>query len=271
MRECFGCGALVAGICAGLMVAAGAATPALAEDGNEPANEPAGTPQESARRDPDFLFGRPKASVGVRVSRFFARADSEIFDFTRNQLTVDRRDFDAPAVRFDIGTSVNERLDTVFEVGFSRASVGSEFRDFVDEFDLPIVQQTRLTRVPVGGSLRFWLVPRGREVSRYAWVTNAVAPYVGAGGGAIWYRFEQFGEFVDFVDLTIFNDVFKSSGWALSTHVFGGTNVKLTRTVLLAFEARYVWADAALGGGFTGFDDIDLTGLKITTGIDFVF
>ena len=94
---------------------------------------------------------------------------------------------------------------------------------------------------------------------------------VGAGAGALWYRFEQEGEFVDFVDLTIFPDRFRSASWTLSTHAFAGANVKLTRSVFLAMEARYLWADAQLGLDFVGFDNIDLRGLKVTTGIDFVF
>ena len=76
---------------------------------------------------------------------------------------------------------------------------------------------------------------------------------------------------MDFVDLTIFADRFRSTSWTLSTHVFGGANIKLTRSVFLAMEARYQWADAGLGLDFVGFDNIDLRGLKITTGIDFVF
>ena len=177
----------------------------------------------------DFLFGRPRTVVGVSGGWLAASQAGGIFDFTREVLTVNEGDFDTAALRFDAGRAVSPRLDVVAEVGFSRASVASEYRDFVDLDDLPIVQTTELTQVPVGGSLRFWLTPRGREVGRLAWVPNRIAPYVGAGGGARWYRFTQFGDFVDSVDLSIFTDRLESSGWTASGHVFAGASFSLTR------------------------------------------
>ena len=259
------------GFCLVLLAAAG--QPSVAHASGADPDKLAGTRVErpSQDREADFLFRPPGETIGLRVSRLFARADSEIFDFTREQLTIGKSDFDGPAFRVDFGAAVNPRLDVLMEIGVSRATVGSEFRDFVDELDLPIVQQTKLTQVPVSGSLRFWLIPRGREVGQYAWVANTFSPYVGAGAGALWYRFEQEGEFVDFVDLTIFPDQFRSASWTLSTHVFGGASVKLTRSLFLALEARYLWADTGLGLDFVGFDNIDLRGLQITTGLDFVF
>ena len=229
------------------------------------------TGQPARRVDPDFLFGRPRTVVGVSGGWLAASQAGGIFDFTRERLTVNEGDFNTAALRFDVGRAVSPRLDLVAEVGFSRASVASEYRDFVDLDDLPIVQTTELTQAPVGATLRFWLTPRGREVGRLAWVPNRVALYVGAGGGTRWYRFTQFGDFVDFVDLSIFSDRLESSGWTLSGHAFAGGSVSLTRRLFLGVEARYVWARTPLSGDFVGFDNIDLNGVQATVGIEFVF
>ena len=227
--------------------------------------------QPPRRSDPDFLFGRPRTVVGVSGGWLAASQVGGIFDFTRERLTVNEGDFDTTAFRFDVGRAVSPRLDVVAEVGFSRASVASEYRDVVDFDDLPIVQTTELAQASVGGSLRFWLRPRWREVSRLAWVPNRIAPYVGAGGGARWYRFTQAGDFVDFVDLSIFTDRLESSGWTASGHLFAGASASLTRQLFLGVEARYVWADTPLSGDFVGFDNIDLNGFQATGGIEFVF
>ena len=227
------------------------------------------TPAQS--RDPDFLFGAPRFTAGFRAGWNLARAESDLFDFTRELLTVGDGDFDAPTLGADFALVLNQRLDAVFGFEYSRSSTTSEFRDFVGTDDLPIVQATELTQFPVTASAKFYLVPRGQEVSRYAWVASGAAPYVGAGVGLEWYKFEQIGEFVDFTDLAIFEATLVSSGWAPTVHVFGGVDVKLGRKMFLMVEGRYAWADAKLKDDFIGFDSIDLTGLGITAGVYWVF
>ena len=119
--------------------------------------------------------------------------------------------------------------------------------------------------------MKYYLKPRGREISRYAWVPYSFAPYVGGGGGLLWYRFRQAGDFVDSEDLSIFSDLFESEGWTATLHVVGGADIKLTPRLFLTVEACYAWADAELSPDFVGFDPIDLSGFKTTVGIDLVF
>ena len=224
-----------------------------------------------ATQEPDFLFGAPRFTAGFRVGWSLARAESELFDFTRELLTVGDGDFDAPTFGADFALVLNQRLDAVFGFDYSRSSTTSEFRDFVGTDDLPIVQETTLTRFPLTASAKFYLVPRGQKVSRYAWVASSAAPYVGAGVGLQWYKFEQFGEFVDFSDLAIFEEELVSSGFAPTVHVFGGVDVKVGRKLFLMVEGRYTWADAKPKDYFIGFDSIDLAGLGITAGIYWIF
>ena len=220
---------------------------------------------------PDFLYGRPRTVVGVSGGWLVASESGGIFDFMRNLLTINDGDFNTGALGIHFGRSLSPRLDMMVEVGFSRATITSEYRDFVGFDGLEIAQATELMQAPVGGSLRFWLIGRGREVGRFAWVPNRIAPYLGAGGGTQWYRFMQTGDFVDIVDLSIFTARLDSSGWAPSGHAFGGASVKLTPQLFANVEARYVWSNTPLSGNFVGFDNIDLNGLRITVGIEYLF
>lgn len=220
---------------------------------------------------PDFLFGRPHGSIGVRSGWMFARAGSDVFTFVRDRLTIDRKDFNAPALAADLGIVVAPRTEALFGFDFSRSSTASEYRAFVDNNRLPVRQETVLQQINLSGSVKFALVPRGREVSRYAWIPRTVTPYGGAGGGALRYEFRQVGDFVDFANLHIFNDTFRSSGWTPSAHVFGGVDVRLWRRLYFTGEGRYLWSHAALGRDFSGFQPIDLAGLKVTAGISGVF
>jgi hypothetical protein len=119
--------------------------------------------------------------------------------------------------------------------------------------------------------VKYALVPRGREVGSVAWVPTTIVPYVGAGGGAHWYKLTQQGDFVDALDLSVFTDFFESSGWKPSVHVFGGADFKMYRRLYLTVEARYQWANGDFGTDFINFDPIDLSGLHIGTGINIVF
>ena len=227
--------------------------------------------QPPRRSAPDFLFGRPRTVIGVSGGWLVASESGGIFDFTRTFLTVNDGDFDTGMFRFTFGRSVSPRLDLMVEGGFSRATITSAYRDFVDSDGLEIVQTTELTQGPLGGSVRFWLIPRGREVGRFAWVPNRIAPYVGVGGGTYRYHFTQSGDFVDFVDLSIFTDRLESSGWTPSGHVFGGASVNLMPQLFANVEGRYVWANTPLSRDFVGFDNIDLNGLRMTVGIEYLF
>ena len=247
----------------GLAAVVAAAVPAHAQDPRPPSRQPGSTR--------DFLFGEPRGSVAVRGSWVFARAGSDLFDFVTDQLTLEPGDFNAPAIGAEVGVAIGPRLEALGGIEWSRSTTSSEYRRFVDNNNLPIAQETSLTNLHLSGSVRFALWPRGRTLSRLAWVPRGLAPYVGAGAGAVRYDFTQTGDFVDFVDLSVFSDVFQSKGWAPSAHVFGGVDVQVFRLLFLQVEGRYLWASGELDRDFIDFDPIDLAGFRTTAGISLVF
>jgi hypothetical protein len=119
--------------------------------------------------------------------------------------------------------------------------------------------------------VRFALTERGRQVGRLAWVPRTVVPYVGASAGLMWFDVRQSGDFVDFVDNSVFRDVFHASGWTPSAEVLGGVDIRAFRRLFLTFDGRYRWAEGDLGNTWIGFDPIDLSGLRISAGINVVF
>ena len=243
-----------------------------------PAEEPSGISVARAARiqpEPDFLFGRPGVAIGIRALWARARAHSDIFTFVTDQLTLSTDDFNAPGVALDVGFPIGSRLDVLAGVEFARASASSEDRRHLEDNGLPIRQETTLNQVDLTGSLEFALVPRGRSIGRYAWITSRATPYVGAGGGLLWYRFEQAGDFVDSLDpgpeLPIIVAQLVSDGWTVGSHIFAGVDVKVTRRLLVTTEVRYRWADATMSQHFVGFEPIDLSGLRVGFGIQLLF
>jgi hypothetical protein len=225
----------------------------------------------ASAQEPDFLFGKPRGSLEFRGAWMMAAESSDIYDFFREQLTIEEGDFDAFAFGVDAGFALASRVDLVAGFEISRTGVSSEYKDFVDENDLPIVQDTHLTVMPVTLNVKAYLTPRGRDVSRYAYVPQKVRAYVGGGGGFVWYELEQAGDFVDFVDLTIFTSAFRSSGFGFAAQAFGGVEVGLSPRWFLMVDARYLWSEADLGDDFVSFEPIDLSGARIGAGIGFTF
>jgi opacity protein-like surface antigen len=220
----------------------------------------------------DFMFGRPTGSVSLRGSWVFARAGSDLFDFVTDQLTLDSGDFDARAIGGEFGLVITPRLEVLGGVEMTTTSERpSEYRDFIDNNSQPITQQTKLKTVDLTGSLKCSLTPRGRSISRLAWIPNGITPYVGAGGGGVHYDFLQRGDFVDFVDLSVFTDVFHSTGWAPSAHAFGGVDLQVYRKLFAQVEGRYTWAKGTLDRDFVDFDPIDLAGFRTTAGVRLIF
>jgi hypothetical protein len=225
------------------------------------------TPDRSA----DFLFGRPDVSVGIRGSWIFASAGSDLFDFVTRQLTLEKQHFNAPAFAADLAFNLTSRLQVEGAFEFARMERGSEYRDFVDNNLLPIEQTTSLTTTHFMGGVRYALMPRGRDVSRLVWVPAKVVPYVGAGAGIVKYEFRQNGDFVDFVDNSIFYESFVSDGWAPTAHIFGGVDLQLYRGLYATVQGRYSKAAGELDSDFIDFDPIDLAGFRLSAGINVIF
>ena len=225
----------------------------------------------ASQASPDFRFSSPNNTFGLRAGWVLNRADSDIYEFVSDLLTLESSSFNGPAFAIDFGWKIANRLDAVIGFEYSHRKRRSEYRDYVDENDIPIVQDSSLTQVPLTLSLKFYLVDRGEAVGQYAWVPAKVVPYIGGGAGMVYYKFEQVGEFVDFIDLTIFNDVFTSDGWTPAAHAFAGMDINLSPSLGLILEGRYQWASADMRGSFVGFEPIDLTGLRLMGGVSWKF
>jgi hypothetical protein len=224
-------------------------------------------PAAVAQNGEGYLFREPIGLLTLRGGYAIAGAQSDVYSFVQQNLTLGQNDFNAFTGGVDLSFATTARIDISFGLDYSVSSSGSEFRNFVDNNNQPIEQTTRLQTVPLTTTLRYYLVPRGRSLGRYAWVPSHVAPYVGLGGGMMWYTFSQSGDFVDFQTMGVFHDDLSSSGRTLMGLALAGVNVAMGTRWAFTGEARYAFASAPLQQDFVGFHSIDLSGLSFTGGI----
>lgn len=216
-----------------------------------------------------FLFQQPAGSFTVSGGYAHAMAGGDLFSFVTNELSLNKGDFSGPTFGADIALRVAPRLEVVLSSSYAATSSPSNFRNFVDQSNQEITQVTDLRRVPVVLSVRAYLKPQGRAVGRFAWVPARFAPYVGVGGGAMWYRFSQHGDFVNFQNNNVFPADLTSSQWTPAVQGLAGLDFTLSPQIALTGEAKYIWAKGKLDNSFPGFDSIDLSGLSTTVGLTF--
>jgi opacity protein-like surface antigen len=218
------------------------------------------------------MFRAPKVTLSLNLGYGIPKAGSDIFSEAFDTYTLAKGDFRAPIIGGGLSFFLNERVDLAVEFSYSRSNTWSEYIDWVEDNDVPIEQRTRLTRAPLTLSARYFLKDRGRRVGSLSWIPTTWSPYIGAGGGRMFYEFEQVGDFVDFADLSIFTARFLSEGWAWVGHVFGGLQWSLSPQWVVTAEARYSLADADLNRpDFSGYEPIDLSGFNGSVGFGIRF
>ncbi len=206
------------------------------------------------------------SSLDIRFGAFFPRTESNLFVddadlYVKDGKTLEKSDW----VGFAGGAQFNVEVAPFAELGFSidgySRTLDTSYRDFVSESDREIFQTLRLTTVPVGVQLRLGPTERGK-----------ISPYVAVGGDAIFYKYEEFGDFVDFdvASHPIVSDAFVSEGVAWGVHAAGGLRVPISHDFSVNGEVKYQWAKDDMPDDFAG-NEIDLSGFTATLGVNLRF
>lgn len=227
-------------------------------------------PGVQAQSGNGFLFGTPDATLTLRAGWSHANAKGDLFDETTSTLTLNKGDFSGPMVGAELAVRLAPKLDLTGDLSWTGRTKVSEYRNLIDNDNLPIEQSTQFVRVPLTLNLKYYLTDRGRSIGRFAYIPAAVTPWVGAGGGLEWYRFRQIGDFVNYNTMGVFNGRVESSGWTGAAQAMAGADFTITPRIAITADARYIKSHATLSGDFVGFNDpIDLSGLS--AGLSFTF
>src|SRR5260221_12484808 len=186
------------------------------------------------------------SGLELRVGDFFPRAKSDLFDDDNQLYTADSRSnewtaISCPGVMKKDWIGVYGGAEYSFNVapplemgisldGYTR-EIPTSYRDSVREDGSEISQTLKLTVVPLGVSLR------ALPADRYA----PVQPYLTLGADVFFYKYEEFGAFIDFFsnNLDISSDSFKSDGAALAGTAAAGLRLTLGTVFALQPDARF--------------------------------
>lgn len=220
-----------------------------------------------------YMFRKPAGSLSVRGGYELANTSSQPFTVMRSQTTIGPRSFDALHLGLDLGVFATRKLDVVFSADVSSRNTTAEYREW-EENGQPIEHWSGLDRLSLGGSLKYNFVDRGRSISALAWIPTRYVPYVGVGGGYMWYVLIQKGDFVEETaqqTAAIYTDELRSSSGSAMAHVFSGLDYRINARWSLLGEARYTQSSAKLVDDYAGLGKIELSGLALSIGTSLRF
>jgi opacity protein-like surface antigen len=202
------------------------------------------------------------AGVDVRGGAFFPRADSNLFDDTRELFGADKGDWVGFTGGVEYSFPVADHVELGFHVDWYGRQLETSYVDFTRPNGQEIFQTLKLDTLPTGATLRFVANP-----SR-----GAITPYLGVGADAVFYEYKQRGDFIDFFDdnLPVRSDFFIDRGTAFGFHVTGGVRIPMGDDFSLVAEGKYLWAKTDMGEDFR-LNEIDLSGPSATVGVNLRF
>jgi hypothetical protein len=227
---------------------------------------------------PLLFVGASRADAGgvdLRIGGFFPRGrDCGVPSNQRAEYTLFQDDCDLYFVQpsdFDGvygGIEFNQVLTNYVEVGVSydyySRTTDTSYRDYTRPDGGEVQQSLRLRMAPLGLTVR--LMPTSKKAK--------LVPYIGGGIDALFYKYEEYGDFIDFFDpdLAITPDHFVSESTAFGYHALGGFRAYINRDFAIVGEGRYQWGKDDMGEDFAPnepglVNTIDLSGWSFTVGV----
>jgi hypothetical protein len=203
------------------------------------------------------------AGLDLKFGGFFPETKSSLFNDDTALYRVSKSDWDG----FTGGVEGNFILARNIELGLGIEGYGqrldTEYRDYERDNGSPIFQTLKLETLPFTASIRF--VPTSRRAK--------IAPYIAVGGDFILWRYQEYGDFVDFSSpsLPVIADSFESSGGTFGLHGAAGLRVSVNEDISIVGEGKYTWAkENDMGEDFRGLE-LDLSGWTATVGMHIRF
>ena len=198
-------------------------------------------------------------SLNLKTGLFVPFLNSDLWEINRNNLEFEKADMIDLYYGLEYEWFLSRNFSLSFEGGVYKKEKRSYYRDFEFEDGVLIPQNISLRITSLEGQLKFY--PVGRRRSFY--------PFLSAGVGGYFWKYEQWGYFIDNFTGDVSEGYSDSSKLALGFSGRVGMIYRIGRNTGLSAEARYLYLKDDLGEYFQGFDKLDMSGISIHLGIHF--
>lgn len=202
-------------------------------------------------------FGSVRGYIGI----FSPQGDSEYWDDIFEAFTGSASDFEDIVFGADYLWRTSPQGGLLFGSSFYKGATTQAYRDWVDGDGAEVTHTTTLDLTDLTAAYLWRFGKRGAR------------PYIGAGGGLLWWSLREEGYFIDFADedLPIVFANYYGNGTTWELFALAGLDVPISYRWSFFIEGRYRWSEAELNRDFSGFGTIDLSGLQVTGGFGWNF
>ena len=200
-------------------------------------------------------------SLNLKVGIFQPFLKSDLWDINRENLAFSSSDMLNTSIAAEFEYNFKQMFSLSFEAAYYRKDHYSMYKDWTWEDGSPIFQNLALWMTSF--ELGFKIYPLGSR--------GPFSPFVGVGGGVYYWRYEQWGDFINFQDLTISEGYAETTTFSAGFNANAGMKFNFSPHFGFLMQAKYQYVRGQLSSFFEGFELLDLSGMTYQFGLTFQF
>ena len=200
-------------------------------------------------------------ALNLRIGLFQPAMNSDLWEINMENLALIKQDMQDVYYELEYEFFFNPILSLTFSVGQYDHEHYSQYTEFEYDDGSPIYQNLALSLTSIELNLKAY--PMGHR--------RVFSPYVGGGIGLNSWHYEQWGDFINFDDMTVSEGYADTKAYTLGFNARAGFIVKVRRSIGISFEARYLYLQGPLSSLFEGFEKLDMSGLTYSLGLNLFF
>lgn len=196
--------------------------------------------------------------LNLKIGLFYPSMNSDLWEDNMNNLALNKQDMQAAYYGIEYEHFINRNVSFTLEGGYYEKEHYTFYRDYEYEDGSNINQNISLEMASLEANFKIY--PIGYQQRFY--------PYLGAGGGIYYWKYKQWGDFIDFTNDTVSeNEYAESSVYSPGFNVKGGMVMRFSRGLGVFVEGRYQYVKGNLSSAFEGFEKFDLSGFSLSVGM----
>lgn len=200
-------------------------------------------------------------SLNMKIGVFVPQLESDLWQTNIENLTFDKSDMVNVYYGAEFEGFLNRNSSFTVEIGSYTKTQYAMYRDYEYDNGAPIYQNVSLRIVPIEAGLKFY--PMGHR--------STLNPFIGGGVGLYSWTYQQWGDFIDFGDFSIYEGNAETKRFSVGFFGRVGFVYRFIAQAAISLEGKYQYLKGHLSGNFEGFEPLDMSGFQVNAGINIFF